>query len=296
MLYNEGIEFKAYHEEAMPRFSVLASGSSGNAAFVQLEGFGLLIDIGLGPRLISSRLAAIGMSWRDVNAVLLTHVHTDHWKDRTLAQLCTQRIPLYCHSEHVECMRWSESFEPLRSAGLVRHFEADSPWKIADGLQCRALPVPHDSPPTFAFRLDGGPGLFHGEWSLGYAADLGVVPSNIVEAFRDVQVVALEFNHDVDLQRRSGRSASLIARVLGEQGHLSNRQAAEALSAILERSQPGSVRHVVQLHLSQQCNRPALAQEAARQVLQSACSAIELHTACHDRPTRLIDLGNLVEV
>ena len=67
------------------RFCVLASGSSGNCVFVQSDGFGFLIDFGIGPRFIASRLAAVGATWRDVHAVFLTHTHTDHWKELTLA-------------------------------------------------------------------------------------------------------------------------------------------------------------------------------------------------------------------
>ena len=60
------------------RFCVLASGSAGNCAFVQADGYGVLIDAGLGPRFIASRLATVGAAWRDVHAVVLTHTHSDH--------------------------------------------------------------------------------------------------------------------------------------------------------------------------------------------------------------------------
>src|SRR5262245_51250145 len=103
-------------EERMPRFCVLASGSSGNAAYVQAGEFGLLIDAGIGPRLLSSRLASIGKSIRNVQAVLLTHTHADHWKERTLAQMRTHRIALWCHRAHSESLgSASDAFNALRS-------------------------------------------------------------------------------------------------------------------------------------------------------------------------------------
>src|SRR5262249_37308795 len=82
------------------RFTVLASGSAGNASLIQTDGFGLLVDAGLGPRKLASRLAAVGASWNEIRAVLLTHTHGDHWKDKTLVQLSRRRIPFYCHAEH----------------------------------------------------------------------------------------------------------------------------------------------------------------------------------------------------
>jgi phosphoribosyl 1,2-cyclic phosphodiesterase len=273
----------------MPRFCVLASGSSGNAAFLQAGGFGLLIDIGLGPRLMASRLAAIGASWRNVNAVLLTHVHGDHWKDRTLATLRTHSIPLWCHPTHAKALTsMGPSFDTLKNAGLLRHFESERSLELPHGLCCLPIPVSHDSDPTFAFRIDGGPGLFGAGWSLGYAADLGVVPPRLIELFQDVCLLALEFNHDEQMQRSSGRPLHLINRVLGDQGHLSNHQAAESLRDIVHATSASAMRHVVQLHLSQECNRPALAQSAARNVL--ADRPIKLHTAMQDRPLKAIEL------
>ena len=82
------------------RFTVLASGSGGNASLVEAEGFGVLIDAGLGPRQLGARLASAGRSWSAVHAVLLTHTHSDHWKDRTLAHLQRRGVPFYCHPSH----------------------------------------------------------------------------------------------------------------------------------------------------------------------------------------------------
>jgi phosphoribosyl 1,2-cyclic phosphodiesterase len=275
----------------MARFSVLASGSSGNAAFVQVDGFGLLIDAGVGPRLLSSRLAVIGLSIKHVHAVLLTHTHTDHWKERTLAQLRTHRIQLYCHAAHFDFLAGaSAAFETLRAADLVRQFAADVSFELPRGLRCLPVPIPHDSEPTFGFRIDGGPDLFGDSWSLGYAADLGTTPSCLLEAFRNVNALALEFNHDEEMEKRSGRPWHLIQRVLGDRGHLSNRQAAATLHALARISAGGRLRHVIQLHLSRQCNRQGIAHSAAAQVLSQLDYPVALQTARQDELTRTIEL------
>lgn len=275
----------------MPKFCVLASGSSGNAAFLQADGFGLLIDAGLNPRLLASRLAMIGASWGNVNAVLLTHVHTDHWKDRTLAQLRAMKIPLYCHHGHQEYLAYGGlAFDTLRAAGLVNTFEAEASFALPAGLRCLPIAVPHDSDPTYAFRIDGPPGLFGESWSLGYASDLGCVPPPLIEAFQDVNTLAVEFNHDEEMERRSGRPRHLIARVLGDQGHLSNRQAAAYVRKIIEEGGAGTLRHLVQLHLSRNCNMPGLAQVEAKRVLGGIGRPVGLTTASQDRPTKVIEL------
>ncbi len=261
------------------RFTVLASGSSGNATLVQANDFGVLIDVGLGPRQFATRLREVGSSWSSVDAVLLTHTHSDHWKDRTFAYLQRAGIPLYCHPDHHPVLlAYSPAFSNLLAAGLVRPFEAWQRLLLAPGLHCQPLPVRHDSGATFGFRLDGAPDLFGRAPALAYAADLGTWDAPLAEQLADVDLLALEFNHDVSLERSSGRAPRLVARVLGDEGHLSNDQASALVADVLRRS-PGRLRHLVQLHLSRDCNRRSLAREAARRALDGTCPEVRLHTA-----------------
>jgi phosphoribosyl 1,2-cyclic phosphodiesterase len=266
------------------RFTVLASGSAGNASLVQANGFGLLLDAGLGPRQLAGRLAAVGATWDQVDAVLLTHTHSDHWHDRTLAHLCRRGIPLYCHDEHRTAMlQYGSELASLQKAGLVHGYEAGQEWRLGPGLNCRALELSHDGGPTFGFRFEAEESDLYGTpAALGYAADLGSWTPGLARALADVDVLALEFNHDVALQHASGRSFHLIRRVLGDRGHLSNVQAAALVREAVNHSPDGRIRHLVQLHLSRDCNRPELALEAARAALGSVPVAI--YTASQDTP------------
>src|SRR5690242_15820659 len=108
------------------RFTVLASGSAGNASLIETGGFGLLLDAGLGPRQLAARLAAVGSSWQDVSAVLLTHTHSDHWNDRTLTHVHRRGLPLYCHPGHRAVLgTYSSAFRALLASGLVHDYHAD---------------------------------------------------------------------------------------------------------------------------------------------------------------------------
>jgi hypothetical protein len=274
------------------QFRVLASGSAGNASLIQVDGFSLLLDAGLGPRKLAARLAAVGASWSQIGAVLLTHTHADHWKDKTLTQLCRRRIPLYCHEDHQETLlAYGAGFAALDAAKLVRFYDTGKAFTLAPGLHCRPLPLRHDGGATFGFRLETSSDLFNPPVALGYAADLGSWDDELARALADVDLLALEFNHDVDLESASGRSPYLIARVLGEEGHLSNTQAVALLREIMRRSVPGRLRHVVQLHLSRDCNRPALAAEAAQSAFVESASSIQLWTARQDEPGPAFVLG-----
>ncbi len=272
-------------------FTVLASGSAGNASLLEAAGFGVLIDAGLGPRKLAARLEAVGASWNSVHAVLLTHLHADHWKERTLAHLGRRGIPLYCHATHADVLaEVSPSFAALRAAQLVRFYEAGESVDLHPPLRCRAIPLSHDGGVTCGFRFDGPADIFGQPCSLAYAADLGCWGPDLVQALCDVDVLALEFNHDVYLETTSGRAPRLIARILGHEGHLSNEQAASLVGEILRQSEAGRLQHLVQLHLSRDCNRPALARAAAAPLLADF-PALRIHTARQDRPGPRLRLG-----
>ncbi|HUR53191.1 MAG TPA: MBL fold metallo-hydrolase [Gemmataceae bacterium] len=274
------------------RFTVLASGSSGNAALLEADGFGLLIDCGLAPRFLSGRLAAVGASWEKVHAVILTHTHGDHWKDVTLAQCRSRRIPVYAHPAQFDRLNTvAESFDSLRKANLTRTYDAGQTLTLAPGLTCRPVWVSHDADPTFALRLDFDDGGTGPAWSVGYASDLGVGSEELVAAFAGVDVLALEYNHDETMERNSSRPWHLVARVLGDKGHLSNAQAADLTRAIAARSGPGFPSHLVQLHLSRDCNHPHLAECAGRRALAALNPSASVVTAKQDTPARSIYLS-----
>jgi phosphoribosyl 1,2-cyclic phosphodiesterase len=270
------------------KFCVLASGSAGNASFLQAGDFGVLIDIGLGPRQIAHRLASAGANWNAVKAVLLTHTHSDHWNVRTLAHLKRHRIPIYCHAEHVQWLSASAAYAVLQKQGLIRTYRAHEELVLVAGVVCRPLPLRHDSGATFGFRFECAGDLFGHAGALGYVADLGCWDDELVAHLADVEALALEFNHDVEMQQSSGRHPQLIQRVLGDEGHLSNVQAVALLQAILLRSQPGRLRHLIQLHLSRDCNRPDL---AARVAQDAVGHEVQVHTARQDQPGPVLHLG-----
>src|SRR5262249_32611360 len=152
------------------------------------------------------------------------------------------------------------------------------------------LPVRHDGGATFGFRLEAAPDLFGRATCLAYAADLGCWDDALADAMSDVDLLAVEFNHDVELEYASGRMPRLIARVLGDEAHLPNARGAALVRAVPPRSPPGRPRPLAQLHLSRDCNRPALARAAALAALAGR-SDVTVHTAEQDVPGETLHLG-----
>ena len=260
------------------QFAVLASGSRGNASLVKAGGAGLLIDFGIGPRLIEARLESVGATWNDVHAVVLTHTHGDHIDSGSLGRLVSRGIPLYAHEGHRRGLERLDHMAAMDSAGLFRTYD-DRPFLTPDGLRVEPIELSHDGGPTFGFRFEGRAERKAKPSALGYLADTGIWSSRMADALTDVDLLGVEFNHDVELQRLSGRSGYLIARNLGNRGHLSNTQGAGLIEAVLKRSQRGGLRHVVLLHLSRQCNRPDLAVKEARSAIRGIGHRVSIHPA-----------------
>jgi hypothetical protein len=161
------------------------------------------------------------------------------------------------------------------------------------GVRCRPIRVLHDGGATFGFRFDGAGDLFTKPWALAYVADLGSWNDEIVRALADVDLLALEFNHDRELEHASQRPKAIIDRVLGDEGHLSNEQAASLLREVIRLSKSHRLRQVVQLHLSGECNRPALAMDAVQRILGESNHFIQVHTAHPDRASPTIHVKHV---
>jgi ribonuclease BN (tRNA processing enzyme) len=260
------------------QFAVLASGSRGNATLIQAGGAGVLLDLGIGPRTLAQRLESVGSCWERIAAALLTHTHRDHIDDATLHAMVRRRVSLYCHEGHRAGLGPLAGFRALEAAGLIRCY-GDDPFLTPTGLRVEPVALRHDSGPTFGFRVEATRGRSARPVALGYLADTGCWSDALAEAMADVDLLGVEFNHDVEMQRRSGRPPALIARVLGDRGHLSNAQGADFVAAVLARSRPGSVRHLVLLHLSQECNFPHLALAVARAAIRGTGRRVALHAA-----------------
>ncbi len=269
---------------------VLASGSSGNATLVRFGDFGILIDFGINPRQLARRFQGGGSLWNQFQAVLLTHVHGDHWQESSLAMIAEKGIPLYLHASHAEVLdRETPLLRNMREAGLLHFFELDHPLTIHGGCQVLPFALSHDAETTCGFRLEGGHAIFGASWSIAYAADLGCWRDDLLPYLRDVEILALEFNHDVKMQMESARPPFLIRRVLGNHGHLSNLQAAKLVEQVLATSTPARLQHLVQLHLSQECNQATLARAAVADLCQRA--NVALHTSDPCGPGPVITLG-----
>jgi phosphoribosyl 1,2-cyclic phosphodiesterase len=228
---------------------ILASGSAGNAAIVRSPAGILLIDAGIGPRTLAERLDGTGVRLTDIGALCLTHLDGDHFSPRWSPTLRCLNIPICCHANKVGALTLcSPELVPL-----IRPFEVEV-FSPIDGLRCDPIPFAHDSLGSHGFVIDGF------GYRIGYATDLGHVPSYFFDRFCDLDCIALEANYDPKMQADSSRPSFLKRRITGSRGHLSNFQALAAIRKLLARTHQ-LPDHIVLLHRSQECNCPELVRE-----------------------------------
>lgn len=264
------------------RFATLASGSKGNCALVERDGRVLMIDIGLSPRALMGRLARIGLSLADIGEIVLTHTHGDHVNDKSLALMASKNVVFRCHPDHEAALAHKEGFGMLKAQGQVRHFEA-APFCSSTGLGIHPVPVRHGAGRTFGFRINPGSLDRSENACIGYVADLGCWNERTAVHFRNCRLLAVEFNHDVEMTRKSDRHYMVKMRNLSNDGHLSNIQAAELVRAILDRSDFARPEHLVLLHISEDCNTEELALQAAARAVRQGQSTL---TAVRAAPQR----------
>ncbi len=233
---------------------VLASGSAGNCIYVAGGSTRLLIDAGLSLKDASARLAQLGQEMSAIHAVLFTHDHSDPCQRADVFHR-RHALPFYANEGTAAGIELTTK----RTDISWTIFETGSPFAIGD-FQIEPFSVPHDAADAVAFVITDG------RVRLGVATDFGMATTLIRSKLADCDALILETNHDVEMLKQSGRPWSLIQRILGRQGHLSNDAAAELLASVLG----PRLKTVFLAHLSAECNTPALAERALREVLQRA--------------------------
>ncbi len=221
------------------RFASIGSGSEGNGLVIEAGSTRVMIDCGFGVRDTATRLGRIGVAPESLDAILVTHEHSDH----------VGGVPAFAAKHGIPV--WL-TFGTLTTVGdrfgnvqQVYGFDSHDRFVVGD-LEVLPFPVPHDAREPVQFVVSDG------AWKLGVLTDLGTSTPYVEASLSLCDALVLECNHDLGMLEASDYPRALKERISGRLGHLHNEGAAALLAAI----DTSRLQHIVAAHLSKQNNTP----------------------------------------
>lgn len=257
------------------RLHLLASGSKGNSAIVEdcLHNRLIVIDCGISAKQFFDRCELLGLDTLKIEAVLVTHEHSDHTNglrvlfNKLKSQGCEPQ--LYINESCCELL--GEKLASIES-DLITPVNDLASLTIGN-ISVLPFRVPHDSVDCYGYRFDADCD------SISYVSDIGSVSLRNMKIIKDSRILALEFNHDVDMLNNGSYPDFLISRISGRNGHLSNEDASVSLSLIKN----DHLETLVCLHMSEKNNTSDLILEAIRNNV-SNYSSINTVIASQNKP------------
>jgi phosphoribosyl 1,2-cyclic phosphodiesterase len=236
----------------MVKFCSLYSGSSGNSIFIASGSTRLLIDAGLSAKRIIEALCSIGEKPSELNAVLISHEHSDHIKG---AGIISRKFNLPVYASEGTWKGMELLIGPVLECNK-KIFSSCESFTIGD-IEVVPFPIPHDAnePVGYSFNAAGK--------KVTVATDIGHISLDLLNCLADSDLLLLESNHDTEMLKVGPYPWHLKRRIAGNQGHLSNDAAGEVIAYMAEKG----TKHFLLGHLSKENNFPELA-------YQTVCNAL----------------------
>jgi phosphoribosyl 1,2-cyclic phosphodiesterase len=249
---------------------VLGSGSKGNAIHISDGETSILIDAGLSGKEIKRRMGLRGLSPESVDAIVISHEHTDHIKGAGVLSR-SLKIPVYINEK-----TYAASEPVMGRPHDVRSIDCGSVFHI-NGLKIHPFSISHDAadPSGFSIEQNGT--------KVGLATDLGIANLVVREHLRHSDLLIIESNHDpVMLFANEKYPWPLKQRVKSRKGHLANEEMLDLLAELVH----DGLQHVILAHLSEENNTPEIAMASALKALGG--SEVILSVAAQHEPGDVI--------
>ena len=231
------------------RFCTLYSGSGGNAAYLETPSARILIDAGKCARTLTAALKYIGVDMDSIDAIFVTHDHTDHV---AALEVLAKKYPKPVHILYKSALRYRDT-QPEALCKCFKLYEK-APFTARVGeVTVTAFETPHDSRASVGYRFE----FPDGEQTVrvGYATDIGHVSETLRKELTGCEAIVLESNHDVDMLMDGPYPYDLKLRIRGKRGHLSNRECADLAAELAGQG----TTHFLLAHLSEENNHPDIA-------------------------------------
>lgn len=249
------------------KVTMLASGSKGNSALISTGKQNFLIDMGISCRMLTSRLSEVGLCVEDLDAIFLTHEHTDHVKG--LGTFTKKyAVPIYSSELTWRAILTKDPKIERRNCRII-----GSTLRCGE-VEVNSFEIPHDAvdPHGYVLKCNGS--------KCAYITDTGFVTEAVRQAAADADTLILEANHDVEMLKNGIYPPHLKQRILSTRGHLSNESAGYLLANL-----PRIPENIILAHLSQENNLPRLALDTVRNILSEASlfNDVRIFVAAQDK-------------
>lgn len=239
----------------MLKFFSLYSGSTGNSLLLQSEHSNLLIDSGVSAKKVVDGLTKIGVSVDDINAILVTHEHTDHVQ--SLGTISRKyNIPVYANTKTWDAMKTQK--DKINDSN-IKFFQTNENFEIED-LKIHSFSIPHDAADPCGFNFVSG------KEKISVATDIGHMTTNVMDCLENSQFLMLESNYEPEVLKCSRYPYLLKTRIAGPNGHLSNQLAGKTIANLID----SGLKEVMLGHLSKENNFPELAYKSVLEELSYA--------------------------
>lgn len=247
---------------------VLASGSRGNCTYIEYNNTKILIDIGLSCLALEKTLNNYGVSSYDLDAILITHTHSDHVKGlKTYVK--KHDTPIYMSGLMEEDLDFN-----IDSLSYI-----DNPTIQIKDLVINVIKTSHDTTDSNGYIVTGDKGLV-------YITDTGYINKKYFNAIYNKDIYVFESNHDIELLMNGKYPHHIKTRILGDRGHLSNKDSAYYLSHLIG----DNTKHIILAHLSEENNSDDLALEALHLALEKEKKNVDDIQVAHQKESIYIEV------
>lgn len=252
------------------KICVLASGSKGNCCYVETKKTKLLIDIGLNCINTEKKLKQINVEPKEIDAIFITHTHTDH----------IDGLKVFTKKHKTKVYLTEKMYQEL-SNNVIEYELIDKETYISD-TKITAIKTSHDTNDSNGYIIECE------NKSLVYITDTGYINIKNHKLLKNKDIYVLESNHDIDkLMNNNKYPYHIKQRILGDKGHLSNKDSAYYLKKFIGEN----TKYIVLAHLSEENNTDELALEALNNALDESIKKNKNILIAHqNEPTRLIEV------
>lgn len=262
----------------MFNFTSLYSGSSGNSLLVETDNAKILIDTGVSAKKIVDALTSFDTNINDIDAILVTHEHTDHVQG--LGTLSSKyNIPVFANKETWDNMPKQKDKISEQNQKL---FNINEKFEIND-LVIKPFSIPHDAANPCGFNI------LKENKKISIATDIGHITKDILNNLEGSSFLMLEANYDPEILKCCSYPYRLKSRIAGDNGHLSNEMAGKVVAYLLNRG----LNKVILGHLSKENNFPELAYKTVIDELITKNfdeNKLSLSVASRDCPGKVVNI------